>query len=895
MRSSRYILALLSAVLLGSGMSRQVGWASLASGSALGQQEDQPTSSGGAPAQLVLAENRRSQFKIVRADDASERTLLAAQELQSFLKQVTSVELPIVSDTAPMGEREIIIGANAHLRQLPTTIDVAKVGAQGFTIRTVGRHLVIAGGAEWGNLYGVYTFLEDYVGCRWYTSTASCIPSRPTLTIGAIDDTQVPAFAWRRTSYRDIAPPQAQPIAMRLKLNGGGDWGLWCHSFFELVPPSEYFEKHPEYFSLVNGRRVRDRQLCLTNLDVVKLTAQKLREMIGKQPHLPYWSISQMDWAGYCQCPDCRAADDREGTPMGSLLPFINTIAAQFPDKIITTLAYQYSRKPPRTLQALPNVGIQLCTLELNRSQSFATDGRPDSVAFRDDLSRWAGISRNIVIWDYTIQFANLVSPFPNLRVLKPNLQYLAGHHVMGTYSQANREIGGEFAELRGYLLAKLMWNPNQDVTKLMDDFLDGYYGPAGKPIRRYIDLMHDALEKSGTDLKIFGGPKDHSSDYLSPDLIAQYDRLFDEAQRLVADDPALASRVQVARMPLRYAKLRLGVGEVNSRLKEADRLFATAERQGLEMFDEWNLTTAKFEQETYDKLHAEKDKVPGVVSPDGPDRARDAVMSFEEYAAVPLPPMPHVLVLMADAGRLFYFGTRHTFDPNDWQIRAIEDYWRQFRPTLALNEGGDPPALESQEETVQRFGEAGLVRFLAKAGRVPVRSLEPPSDEEHTLLQRDFSVEQIKVFYVLRGVVQFRKSRNDERVEGFVERVVQGLSREQGLEGPPCSLAEFERSYVRLFRAPTDWRVVPEDWFDPVISRPESYTNRISRQLSEFRDRYMVKLLIREVERGNRVFAVVGGSHVIMQERALRAALGGAPGRTTDPGLERAKETARR
>ena len=609
MRSSRYILALLIAALLWSGMSRQVGKAALANGSALGQPQDQPASSSGAPAQLVLAENGRSEFKIVRADDASERTLLAAQELQSFLKQVTSVELPIVSDTAPMGEREIILGANAHLRQLPTTIDFAKVGPQGFTLRTVGPHLVIAGGAELGNLYGVYTFLEDYVGCRWYTSAASRIPSRPTLTIRAIDDTQVPAFAWRRTSYRDIAPPQAQPIAMRLKLNGGGDWGLWCHSFFELVPPDEYFEKHPEYFSLVDGKRVRDKQLCLTNPDMVKLVIRRLREMIDKQPHMPYWSISQMDWAGNCQCPDCRAADDREGTPMGSLLGFINTIAAQFPDKTITTLAYQYSRKPPRTLPALPNVGIQLCTLELNRSQSFATDGRTDSVAFRAELGRWAGISRNIVIWDYTIQFANLVSPFPNLRVLKPNLQHLAAHHVMGIYSQANREIGGEFAELRGYLLAKLMWNPDQDVARLMDDFLDGYYGPAGRPIRRYIDLMHDALEKSGTDLKIFGGPKDHSNDYLAPDLIVEYDRLFDEAQRLVADDSMLTVRVQVARMPLRYAKLRLGAGDVDRRLQEADRLFSTAERQGLEMFNEWDLTTAKFKQETYDKLHAEKVK----------------------------------------------------------------------------------------------------------------------------------------------------------------------------------------------------------------------------------------------------------------------------------------------
>ena len=113
------------------------------------------------------------------------------------------------------------------------------------------------------------------------------------------------------------------------------------------------------------------------------------------------------------------------------------------------------------------------------------------------------------------------VSPFPNLRVLKPNLQHLASHRVMGVYSQANREIGGEFAELRGYLLAKLMWDPDQDASMVMDDFLDGYYGPAGRPIRRYIDRMHDALERSGADLKIFGGPTDHRNGYLAPEPVS--------------------------------------------------------------------------------------------------------------------------------------------------------------------------------------------------------------------------------------------------------------------------------------------------------------------------------------------------------------------------------------
>jgi hypothetical protein len=248
------------------------------------------------------------------------------------------------------------------------------------------------------------------------------------------------------------------------------------------------------------------------------------------------------------------------------------------------------------------------------------------------------------------------------------------------------------------------------------------------------------------------------------------------------------------------------------------------------------------------------------------------SMMSFEEYAQAPHPMMPHLLTLSARQGQLFYFGARHTFDPADWQVQAIEDYWHQYRPTLAFNEGGEPPVLPLRDETISRFGEAGLVRFLAKRDSVAICSLEPPREEEYALLLKEFSVEQIKVFYVLRGVAQFRRSRNDERVEDFVERVLTGLSKEPSLEGVPRSLAEFEHSHARLFSEPADWRNVPDTWFDPV-AKPVVYLNRISRTLSEFRDRYMVNLLITELRKGARVFAVVGGSHVIMQEPVLRAA----------------------
>ncbi len=247
------------------------------------------------------------------------------------------------------------------------------------------------------------------------------------------------------------------------------------------------------------------------------------------------------------------------------------------------------------------------------------------------------------------------------------------------------------------------------------------------------------------------------------------------------------------------------------------------------------------------------------------------SVMSYDEYIKA-RHASPYIVEIKFGKGALLYFGARHTNDPKDTQIAQIETLWRQFRPTLAFNEGGDPPALPSIEEAVSRIGESGLVRFLAARDKVPVRSLEPSKADEAAMLLKTYTPEQVKVFYALRQVPQFRNSKRDETIEAHMNFVLgKWLASVPGLEGAPNSVTELERICLWLTPALQDWREAPQSWFDPTKS--EAYTNRVSRLSGEFRDRHMVKLLIDAVKQGQRVFAVVGVSHVVMQERVLKAA----------------------
>ncbi len=561
---------------------------------------------------LYLVKKDQSKYQIVIPVKATKPELQAASYLQRYIEQASSVHLPIVRDRESISDYEISVGQTSRLKSLKG-IEIREPGSDGFYIFAHKQKLFFTGEGERGVLYGATSFLEKFVGVRVLSSTVDYVESFRKLKISSdLSWCEEPVIKFRSTHYRDTWDPLYTNWHKLHHLPTGGhpDWGYWCHSFNSLVPPETYYEQHPEYFAEVNGNRVPT-QLCLTNPDVLNISIQNLRTAMAEKPDLTYWSVSQNDNVSYCQCENCRAIDEAEESPMGSLLLYVNAIADSFPDKVISTLSYQYTRKPPKTLIPRENVNIMLCTIELNRSQPIATD--PTAASFREDLERWSKLTDDILLWDYVIQFENLVSPFPNLRVLQPNLQYFVENHADKHFQQGNREIGGEMAELRGYLISKLLWDPYLDVEACTSDFLSCYYGKADKYIRNYLDELHDELELSGDHLGIFGHPANAMHSYLRPELINRFEKYFDRAERAVRKKPDLLERVKIARLPLKYAQIeiatRLGTADGGMYMKNtakkwmvkpeipemAEELVRMANKQGVTRFKEWHTTPNEY------------------------------------------------------------------------------------------------------------------------------------------------------------------------------------------------------------------------------------------------------------------------------------------------------------
>lgn len=512
--------------------------------------------------QIFLVNNGKSDYRIVISKSADSITKFAALEFQKYLFKVSGAELEIISDTVQTDDKEIIIGSSSRTELINNSV----LNADGFVIKTIDGKLFIYGGAEKGNLYGVYTFFEDYLNCRYFSADAIIIPEKKSIHLDQIDIREESVFDFHELHMPMAINDRSYRDWHKLDIKEGKNkWGMFVHTFDDLVPPEKYFKTHPEYFSYLNVQRIPDGQLCLSNPEVFELVIDGLRERMGKNPKALYWSVSQNDTYKACECENCRNEYEQYGGYSGAMLNFVNKVAAVFPDRIISMLAYQYTRSAPKNIKPAANVNIMFCSIECNRSRPLATD--PGSASFRKDTEDWCKLTNNIFMWDYVVQFRSLVSPFPNFRVLQPNIQFFRDNGIKMMFQQGSGGLISEFVELRSYIIAKLLWNPDTDIDGIIDDFLNGYYGPAGKFIKEYITKMHNELELSGGDLGIYGYPYDGINTYLTPELIIDYEKFFDEAELAAADFPDYLKRVKIARLPIEFAIIDISLRDVNEEL----------------------------------------------------------------------------------------------------------------------------------------------------------------------------------------------------------------------------------------------------------------------------------------------------------------------------------------
>ncbi|MBE6598836.1 MAG: DUF4838 domain-containing protein [Ruminococcaceae bacterium] len=436
------------------------------------------------------------------APEAAEKT--AAEFLQRVIDSACGVTLPI-SCTADTAEHGIFIG---------TREPSDEVKWDGFRITTDEGNLYLDGNIPRGTLYAAYDFAGKYIGYRRFAVDCEVIPTEGEEDVPCyLNIVDNPVFEVRRCSWADIEHRADLASFSRLNSNLHTDMNahggvvfdfMDCHTYQKYCSAAEYGESHPEYFALVNGVRENEpgHQLCLSNPDVLRIVTENVLAELRANPETSLLDFSQEDGTLGCTCEHCAAIDEEEGSQSGSMIRFVNALAEavekEFPDVMIQTFAYEYTTKPPKLTKARENVIIRYCTYDacFRHAIDDPSCGINRETTFRE-MKGWGEMCHHMSIWDYITNWDSYLAPYPNLVSLRENARFYAQCHAMHVYESDTglHRTGGVYGELRAYLACKVMWNPymsESEYDRHINEFLEGFYGPGWREIRRYIDLEHE-------------------------------------------------------------------------------------------------------------------------------------------------------------------------------------------------------------------------------------------------------------------------------------------------------------------------------------------------------------------------------------------------------------------
>ena len=514
------------------------------------------------------------------ATTSEETTPESETDMPAFANRLTSVSIRSgESDTEKLAAAELqkhleIKGVSIEENGLPITLSIdTSLGNDAYHIEGKATltpeqadtaYLNIIGGNGRGVYYGVVRFLEEYAGTRFFTYELETHTPDPVVLPETVSITYTPVFEYRYTSWNAMSKDSLFCVKSGMNGNHGGITddmgghiryasGLGVHTLGTL---SETSYPYPGYAP----------NPCLSDPEVLATVIKNVRAALKKDPDVNIISVSQTDKEEYCTCDTCAAIDEEEGSHAGTLLRFVNAvaedIATDYPNVIIDTLAYKYTRKAPAITKPRKNVCVRLCSIECHFNHPLTTESCETCSAFCNDLVAWSEICENIYIWDYTTDFSYYLSFFPNLHVLRENMRFYAEHNVRGMFCQGNSQgPSGEFGELRAFLLAKLMMYPymsEEEYYALMDEFLAAYYGGGWTHIRQYIDTL-SGFAAEGDGHTIYHHPFTAIPEYIYRAWEYSLNRCWKLAEKEAGDR---LEYVQRSRLHWRYTELLLSPNE---------------------------------------------------------------------------------------------------------------------------------------------------------------------------------------------------------------------------------------------------------------------------------------------------------------------------------------------
>lgn len=531
-------------------------------------------------ASLLLAENGKARYALVVPGNASSAEQKAAADLRRTLQLICGADFAVIAEDqlASHAGPFISIGRTQLLANAPCQWKTTDLKAEGYAIEVVGQTAFLYGGSGRGLLHGVYALLEEDLGCRWYSLNSVDTPRNERLEVSLVPRMFVPTLELRDPYVLKMHDPmwslhnRTNTPHARIPVSWGGSirYHLMGHTYASYFPADKYFAEHPEYFALVNRKR-QPTQLCCTNKDVVRLSIEKTCEIFRNHPEVTITGIGPNDGRGFCDCPECKQLDDANGGRSGSYFHMINLIAEgvkkEFPNNHLIALTYLDYAKPPAQFNVDESVILQLCTDSHAWKYQFCPTTESDE--FQGIIKAWHARKARMFIWDYTTDYVHYVVPMPNWSVVAENTRFNVRNGATGIMYESEMN---DCDEMRAWVWAKQLWNPELDTKSLLRDFVFGYYKDSAEPLWQlqtamwdYWEQWHSRPHKCGVgsanpllnNLQCSYAP---DGPMFTPEFMARMKQCIADAERLAKDD-VIRARVKRAKLSQLYVELCQSLG----------------------------------------------------------------------------------------------------------------------------------------------------------------------------------------------------------------------------------------------------------------------------------------------------------------------------------------------
>ena len=490
---------------------------------------------------LTVVENGESDYVIVVSEDADECEQFSAEELQSFISQSTGAVLPIVKDTSlrfNTRAKHISVGETKLLSEAEIAINSDELTLDGFKITARGNTVFICGPRSRATMYGVYEFLERFIGIRFLTDEVTHVPQTESLYITETNITEIPDIPLRSYWTPQLMSDPLYAARMRMVAMYGEEkpeYGYGVnkdfigggHNLEYLVPYSEYGSSHSEFF----WRYSAGWDICLSvgltetgelidpnSLSPVTIVVEALKQQIQDNPETRYFAVCQMDSPTGCPCPTCTERSVAElGGRSGILIRFVNAVnrllqpwvEENYPGREvnIVTFAYEYTKYAPLKDDGTPavypddEITIYIAPSDANYAYSFRDD-RQNSVHLTM-IEGWRKVSNNFFFWDYNLNYTEYLFYFPGLSTFKDNYSLYKEMGVKYVFTQAGATTSdprGWNTEIKCYIASKLMWDTSLDIEDLIDEFNTLYYGEYADVVDEVITLFEENFAVRGSD-----------------------------------------------------------------------------------------------------------------------------------------------------------------------------------------------------------------------------------------------------------------------------------------------------------------------------------------------------------------------------------------------------------